>query len=98
MKKQIKTTSLDEMIDRHVGEKGTPERAEFDEEAEVETKTKQEEINETIGEALEGLSDALKLASASRDVVMKLLQFEGKRIDAIENKIDLLMTERADRL
>ena len=51
----------------------------------------QQDINETIGEALEGLSDALKLASASRDVVMKLLQFEGNRIDKLENKVDLLM-------
>ena len=61
-------------------------------------KKAQAHINDTIGLALEGLSDALKLASASRDVVMKLLQFEGNRIDTLENKIDLLMIERADAI
>lgn len=55
----------------------------------------QHQINETIGECLESLRDALKIGSKSRDLIMKLLQFEGNRIDAIENKIDLLMTERA---
>lgn len=59
-------------------------------------KTQQEQINETIGEALEGLSDALKLTSASRDMLMKLLQFEGNRIDKLENKIDLLMANRTE--
>lgn len=36
MKKQITTTTLDEMIDRHVGEQGTPERTQFDMELNLE--------------------------------------------------------------
>ena len=60
--------------------------------------TEQQQINETIGECLENLRDTLKIGSESRDVIMKLLQFEGNRIDTIENKIDLLMTERAEAI
>lgn len=59
-------------------------------------KTEQQQLNETIGECLENLRDALNIGSKSRDVIMKLIQFEGNRIDTLENKIDLLMTERAE--
>ena len=59
-------------------------------------KKAQAHINDAIGESLEGLTEALKTGSNSREVIMKLLQFEGKRIDTLENKIDLLMTERAE--
>lgn len=58
-------------------------------------KTEQHQLNKTIGECLENVRDALKIGSKSRELLMKLLRFEGNRIDAIENKIDLLMTERA---
>ena len=61
-------------------------------------KTEQQQINETIGECLENLRDALKIGSESRDIIMNLLQFEGNRIDTLENKIDLLMTERAEAI
>ena len=59
-------------------------------------KTEQQQINETIGECLENLRDTLKIGSESRDLIMKLIQFEGNRIDTLENKIDLLMIERAE--
>lgn len=54
----------------------------------------QQEINDDVLIALTGLTEAMKTSSQSRDVVMKLLQFEGSRIDKLENKVDLLMTLR----
>ena len=59
-------------------------------------KTQQEQINDTISEALMGLKEAHEYGGKSRELLLKLLQFEGNRIDTLENKIDLLMTERAE--
>ena len=58
----------------------------------------QNDVNKSIHECIGGLADALDLASASRELLMKLIKFEGNRIDTLENKIDLLMTSRADEL
>ena len=58
----------------------------------------QNDVNKSIHECIEGLADALDLASASRDILMKLLKFEGNRIDSLENKMDILMTSRADEI
>ena len=59
--------------------------------------TQQEEIK-ALRECVEGLTDAMKTASKSRDIILNLMQFEGHRIDALAKKIDLLMTSRADEL
>ena len=56
----------------------------------------QNKLNNAVSSCLEELADAMKIASNSRDILMKLLVFEGNRIDRIENKIDILMTERAE--
>jgi len=59
-------------------------------------KTRQQEINDIVSEALMGLKEAHEYGGKSRELLLKLLQFEGNRIDSLENKIDLLMTERAE--
>tara|TARA_R100001244_G_C5140276_1_gene127725 strand:+ start:18 stop:617 length:600 start_codon:yes stop_codon:yes gene_type:complete len=61
-------------------------------------KTRQQEINDIVSEALMGLKEAHEYGGKSRELLLKLLQFEGNRIDSLENKIDLLMTDRAKQL
>jgi len=51
-------------------------------------KTRQQELNDIVSEALIGLKEAHEYGGKSRELLLKLLQFEGKRIDALENKID----------
>jgi hypothetical protein len=60
-------------------------------------KKAQAHINDAIGEALIGLKEAHEYGGKSRELLLKLIQFEGKRIDALENKIDILMTERHEQ-
>tara|TARA_R110002074_G_scaffold392212_1_gene577566 strand:- start:12 stop:683 length:672 start_codon:yes stop_codon:yes gene_type:complete len=57
-------------------------------------KETQKEINDRAIESFENLIEANKFAQKSRDIMMKLLTFEGHRIDTLENKIDLLMIGR----
>tara|TARA_R110000787_G_scaffold272735_1_gene380244 strand:+ start:501 stop:764 length:264 start_codon:yes stop_codon:yes gene_type:complete len=57
--------------------------------------TQQEEIK-ALCECVEGLTDAMKTASKSRDILLNVLQFEGHRIDALANKIDILMKSKED--
>ena len=59
-------------------------------------KTDQEEFNEAVFESIDGLRDALKTGSASRDVLLKIIKFEGTRLDSLDNKVDILMSERAE--
>lgn len=61
-------------------------------------KTEQQQINDLTEEAIVEISKALKAGDKLVLSLMKLLQFEGNRIDALENKIDLLMTERAEAI
>tara|TARA_R110000851_G_scaffold321851_2_gene487480 strand:+ start:72 stop:590 length:519 start_codon:yes stop_codon:yes gene_type:complete len=56
----------------------------------------QQRVNDKIAECLEGLSESIELSAKNRGMLMKLLTFEGNRINALENKIDILMTERAE--
>ena len=56
----------------------------------------QQRVNDKIAECLEDLSESIELSAKNRDIMMKLLKFEGHRIDTLENKIDLLMTDRAE--
>jgi hypothetical protein len=59
-------------------------------------KTDQEEFNEAVFESIDGLRDALKTGSESRDILLSIIKFEGTRLDSLENKIDILMSERAE--
>jgi hypothetical protein len=58
-------------------------------------KTEQQEFNDIVSEALMVLKEAHEYGGKSRGLLMKLLTFEGNRIDSLENKVDLLMTDRA---
>ena len=59
--------------------------------------TQQEEIK-ALGKCVEGLTDAMKTASKSRDILLNLMQFESHRIDALAAKIDMLIVDRANEL
>ena len=59
-------------------------------------KATQQLINLKLSEGLGGLNDAMRISSESRELLMNLLEFEGNRIDKMENKIDLLMIGREE--
>ena len=59
-------------------------------------KTDQEEFNEAVFESIDGLRDALNTGSDSRDILLSIIKFEGTRLDSLENKVDTLMSERAE--
>ena len=59
-------------------------------------KTDQEEFNEVVFESIEGLRDALNTGSESRDILLSIIKFEGTRLDSLDNKVDTLMSERAE--
>ena len=59
-------------------------------------KTEQQQINKTIGECLEDLSESMEMSAKNRDLMMRLIEFGDTRIDSLENKIDILMSERAE--
>ena len=60
-------------------------------------KTEQQQINDKIGECFEDLSESMEMFAKNRDLMMRLVEFGDTRIDSLENKIDILMTERAER-
>ena len=60
-------------------------------------KTEQQQINDKIGECLEDLSESMEMSAKNRDLMMRLIEFGDTRIDSLENKIDILMTDRAER-
>jgi hypothetical protein len=59
-------------------------------------KTEQQQINDKIAECLEDLSESMEMSAKNRDLMMRLVEFGDTRIDSLENKIDILMTERAE--
>ena len=59
-------------------------------------KTEQQQINDKIGECFEDLSESMEMFAKNRDLMMRLVEFGDTRIDSLENKIDILMTERAE--
>ena len=59
-------------------------------------KTEQQQINDKIAECLEDLSESMEMFAKNRDLMMRLVEFGDTRIDSLENKIDILMTERAE--
>ena len=58
----------------------------------------QNDVNKSIHEFIGELADALDTASESRNGLMKLIKFYGDRIDTLENKVDLLIMDRANEL
>ena len=60
-------------------------------------KTEQQQINDKIAECLEDLIESMEMSAKNRDLMMRLIEFGDTRIDSLENKIDILMTERAER-
>ena len=60
-------------------------------------KTDQEEFNEAVFESIDGLRDALKTGSESRNVLLSIIKFEGTRLDSLDDKVDILMSERAEK-
>ena len=59
-------------------------------------KTEQQQINDKIAECLEDLSESMEMSAKNRDLMMRLIEFGDTRIDSLENKIDILMSERAE--
>jgi hypothetical protein len=59
-------------------------------------KTEQQQINDKIAECLEDLSESMEMSAKNRDLMMRLVEFGDTRIDSLENKIDILMTERTE--
>ena len=60
-------------------------------------KTEQQQINDKIAECLEDLIESMEMSAKNRDLMMRLIEFGDTRIDSLENKIDILMTDRAER-
>ena len=59
-------------------------------------KTEQQQINDKIAECLEDLTESMEMFAKNRDLMMRLIEFGDTRIDSLENKIDILMTERTE--
>jgi hypothetical protein len=58
-------------------------------------KTEQQEVNEWIAKSFDELIGTIKIGRESRSAIIKLLKFESSRIDSLENKVDIIMRERA---
>ena len=56
----------------------------------------QSDTSDVIIKTIEQLTDALATTSKSRDMLLKLLQLNSKRLDSVENYVDILMTEREE--
>ena len=59
-------------------------------------KTEQQQINDKIAECLEDLSESMEMFAKNRDLMMRLIEFGDTRIDSLENKVDILMSERTE--
>jgi len=59
---------------------------------------KQEEFNEHVTQALGQIADSLVSANKTRDALYQLIQLESARVDSAEDKIDILMNERGERI
>ena len=57
-------------------------------------KTKQKDINRAVLYCINGLIDTIKIRDNTIDIIKELLKFEGNRIDSLNNKVDILMSER----
>ena len=59
-------------------------------------KTEQQQINDKIAECLEDLSESMEMSAKNRDLMMRLIEFGDTRIDSLENKVDVLMSDRGE--
>jgi hypothetical protein len=59
-------------------------------------KTEQQQINDKIAECLEDLSESMEMFAKNRDLMMRLIEFGDTRIDSLENKVDVLMSDRGE--
>jgi hypothetical protein len=59
-------------------------------------KTEQQQINDKIAECLEDLSESMEMFAKNRDLMMRLVEFGDTRIDSLENKVDVLMSDRGE--
>tara|TARA_R110000824_G_scaffold18645_1_gene73480 strand:- start:171 stop:626 length:456 start_codon:yes stop_codon:yes gene_type:complete len=57
-------------------------------------KTKQKDINRAVLYCINGLIDTIKIRDNTIDIIKELLKFEGNRVDSLNNKVDILMSER----
>ena len=57
-------------------------------------KTEQKDINRAVLYCINGLIDTIKIRDNTIDIIKELLKFEGNRIDSLNNKVDILMSER----
>jgi len=58
----------------------------------------QEEFNESTLKALTQLTETLSDMGKTRDAMFQAMQLDSNRIDSAENRIDILMSERGDRI
>jgi len=72
--KEIKTTSLEELTDKYIGEKGTPEREEFDYELSI----------ELLGEAIK---KARKDQNLTQEQLGELVGVKKSQISKLENSL-----------
>ena len=59
-------------------------------------KTEQQQINDKIAECLEDLIESMEMSAKNRDLMMRLIEFGDTRIDSLENKVDVLMSDRGE--
>jgi len=57
-------------------------------------KTEQKDINRAVLYCINGLIDTIKIRDNTIDIIKELLKFEGNRVDSLNNKVDILMSER----
>ena len=57
-------------------------------------KTEQKDINRAVLYCINGLIDTIKIGDNTIDIIKELLKFEGNRVDSLNNKVDILMSER----
>lgn len=74
MKKELKTVSLDVMIDKHIGERGTSKREIFESELKI----------ELLGEAIK---QARKERNLTQEELGKLVGVQKAQISKLENSI-----------
>ncbi|MHB1277074.1 MAG: helix-turn-helix domain-containing protein [Bacteroidia bacterium] len=94
MKKEIKTVSLDEMIDKHIGKRGTPERETFEHELRIdllgyaikrarkERNLTQEQLGELVGVQKAQISKIENSTKSARlETIMKVFEALGAKVN-----------------
>ena len=63
-----------------------------------EESSSQNMLNERFLTLINEMSDTITLAGTNSDMLLRLVQQESKRTDSLENKMDILMSERLEML